>query len=43
MLREPIHHLRAEGFAIEELERSDFGVIERVSALKPRMDRPAGR
>lgn len=35
MLREPLRHLRAEGFEIEELERSKLGVIERAVARKP--------
>jgi len=35
MLREPIDHLRAEGFELEEVERSKLGIIERVAARKP--------
>ena len=35
LLREPLHHLRAEGFEIERLERSKLGVVERVAARKP--------
>jgi len=35
LLREPLDHLRAEGFEIEELERSSLGIIERVAARKP--------
>ncbi len=34
-LREPIDHLRAEGFDLEEVERSKLGIIERVAARKP--------
>jgi len=34
MLREPLRHLHAEGFEIDELERSRLGVIERASARK---------
>ena len=35
MLREPIDQLRAEGFELEEVERSKLGFIERVAARKP--------
>jgi ubiquinone/menaquinone biosynthesis C-methylase UbiE len=35
LLREPLDHLRAEGFAIEHLERSKLGIVERVAARKP--------
>jgi ubiquinone/menaquinone biosynthesis C-methylase UbiE len=35
LLREPLEHLRAEGFAIERLERSKLGIVERVAARKP--------
>ena len=35
MLREPIDHLQAEGFELEEVERSKLGFIERVAARKP--------
>jgi ubiquinone/menaquinone biosynthesis C-methylase UbiE len=38
MLREPVRHLRAEGFVIDELERSAFGLIERASARRPAAD-----
>jgi hypothetical protein len=34
-LNEPLDHLRAEGFAIERLERSKLGIVERVAARKP--------
>lgn len=32
--REPLEHLRAEGFEVEELERSKLGILERVAARK---------
>jgi ubiquinone/menaquinone biosynthesis C-methylase UbiE len=35
LLREPLEHLGAEGFAIERLERSKGGIVERVTARKP--------
>ncbi len=34
LLREPLDYLRLAGFAIEELERSKWGIVERVSARK---------
>ncbi len=33
--REPLEHLRAEGFEVESLERSKLGIVERVAARKP--------
>ena len=33
--REPLDHLRREGFHIGELERLKWGIVERVSATKP--------
>ena len=33
-LREPLDHLSAEGFEIEELHRSKLGIVERVQAAK---------
>jgi ubiquinone/menaquinone biosynthesis C-methylase UbiE len=33
--REPLEHLRAEGFEVERLERSKLGIVERVAARKP--------
>lgn len=33
--REPLDHLRREGFTIDELERLKWGIVERVSATKP--------
>jgi ubiquinone/menaquinone biosynthesis C-methylase UbiE len=35
LLREPVEHLRAEGLEIEELERSKWGIVERLAARKP--------
>jgi hypothetical protein len=35
LLREPHEHLAAEGFAVERLERSKLGIVERVAARKP--------
>lgn len=35
MTREPLTHLLAHGFQIEELERSKLGVVERVAARRP--------
>ncbi|MGH8309323.1 MAG: class I SAM-dependent methyltransferase [Steroidobacteraceae bacterium] len=35
LLREPLEHLRIEGFEIEQLERSKAGIVERVRARKP--------
>jgi ubiquinone/menaquinone biosynthesis C-methylase UbiE len=35
MLREPLEHLRAEGFEIERLERRKAGWVELVAARKP--------
>jgi ubiquinone/menaquinone biosynthesis C-methylase UbiE len=35
LLREPLGHLRAEGFEVDRLERSRLGIVERVSARKP--------
>src|SRR5204862_2890984 len=32
ILREPLEHVQAEGFAIEELLRSKAGIVERLSA-----------
>ena len=32
LLREPLDHLQAEGFAIERLERSKLGLVERLVA-----------
>ncbi|MGH2713325.1 MAG: class I SAM-dependent methyltransferase [Thermoleophilaceae bacterium] len=35
LLREPLEHLQAEGFEIERVERSKWGIVERVAARKP--------
>jgi len=35
LTREPLNHLKAEGFTIERLERSKLGIVERVLAVKP--------
>lgn len=35
LVREPLEPLRAEGFEIEALERSGWGIVERVAARKP--------
>jgi ubiquinone/menaquinone biosynthesis C-methylase UbiE len=35
LLREPLGHLRAEGFEVDRLGRSKLGIVERVSARKP--------
>ena len=35
LTREPLDHLVAEGFEVEELERSKWGIVERVAARKP--------
>lgn len=34
-LREPLRHLKAQGFEIEKLERYGLGIVERVAAIKP--------
>src|ERR1035437_3975170 len=38
LLREPLEHALAEGLEVETLERSLFGVIERLAARKPEAD-----
>lgn len=35
LLREPLEHLRAEGFEVERLLRSKLGIVERIAARKP--------
>ena len=35
LAREPLVHLRAEGFEIEHLERLKWGIVERTAARKP--------
>lgn len=34
LTREPLEHLAAAGFEVEELERSKWGIVERVAARK---------
>jgi ubiquinone/menaquinone biosynthesis C-methylase UbiE len=41
LLREPLEHVRAVGFSVEQLERSKAGIVERLAARKP-TDRGAG-
>lgn len=36
LTREPLEHLEAEGFAVEEVKRSRAGIVELVGARKPR-------
>jgi ubiquinone/menaquinone biosynthesis C-methylase UbiE len=35
LLREPLDHLKAEGFEVERVERSKLGIVERVAARRP--------
>jgi ubiquinone/menaquinone biosynthesis C-methylase UbiE len=35
LTREPLTHVHAQGFEVEELERSKWGIVERVLARKP--------
>lgn len=35
LMREPLEHLEAEGFAIDTVRRSKLGIVELVSARKP--------
>ena len=35
LVREPLVHLAAEGFITDRLERSKWGIVERVAARKP--------
>jgi ubiquinone/menaquinone biosynthesis C-methylase UbiE len=39
LTREPLEYLAAEGFEIEHLERSKWGIVERVSARAPAASR----
>lgn len=34
MVREPLDQLRAKGFAIDRLEHSKLGIVERIAAHK---------
>lgn len=36
LLREPLDHLRAEGFVVQQVLRSKLQTVERVTAMKPR-------
>jgi ubiquinone/menaquinone biosynthesis C-methylase UbiE len=36
LLRRPLEHLQSEGFEIERAERTKAGIVERISARKPR-------
>ena len=35
LLRDPLDYLSAEGFDVEQMERSKWGIVERVRARKP--------
>ena len=35
LCREPLDHLRAEGLLVDNLERSKWGIVERLTARKP--------
>jgi ubiquinone/menaquinone biosynthesis C-methylase UbiE len=35
LTREPLEHIRAEGFDVQTLERSKWGIVERLAAVKP--------
>ena len=35
LLREPLTHVRAAGFVVEELDRSKWGIVEKLAARKP--------
>jgi ubiquinone/menaquinone biosynthesis C-methylase UbiE len=35
LMREPLDHVLAEGLEVQKLERSWFGIVERLVALKP--------
>ncbi len=35
LLREPLHHVHRQGFRVDEVRRSTFGVIQRLRATKP--------
>ena len=36
LLREPLEHVRSEGFEVLSIERSKWGIMERLLATKPR-------
>jgi hypothetical protein len=35
LLREPLDHLRAQGFEVVTLQRRKLGLVERIAARKP--------
>ena len=35
LLREPLRHVEAEGLVVDHLERSKWGIVERLAASKP--------
>ena len=35
LLREPLRHVEAEGLVVDHLERSKWGIVERLAATKP--------
>jgi ubiquinone/menaquinone biosynthesis C-methylase UbiE len=35
LLRDPLRHVEAEGLSVERLERSKWGLVERIAARKP--------
>lgn len=35
LLREPLRHVEAEGLSVERLERSKWGIVEKLAARKP--------
>ncbi|MGH2985641.1 MAG: class I SAM-dependent methyltransferase [Solirubrobacterales bacterium] len=35
LVREPLDHLEPEGFKVERVERSKWGIVERIAARKP--------
>ena len=35
LTREPLDHLQAEGFVVEEAKRSRLGIVEQVAAREP--------
>jgi hypothetical protein len=43
LVREPLDHLAAEGFEVEGVERSKWGIVERVIASKPGVEIRNGR
>ncbi len=40
LLREPLDHLKSEGFEIEEIRRTKWGIVERVEARKAERREP---